>query len=668
MAYRRFGSGLALVIAAWPLWSHAADKPAFRPPPPWVDVAPIPAAQTAADGPALQTLLDDNQSQLSPAGDAYYTRRVVKVIKTEGLENLTSETVDWSPDTESIVINTLAIHRGGQVIDLLKDHSKVLVLRRETGLELGMLDGRLTATRQIEGLQVGDEVDFAWTLSRRDPVMKGHSEDPEGLSSADAIGRYRIKMSWPSTDPVHWRTSAGMAQPTITTRDGRTELLVDATNIKAPDAPAGAPGRFAWVGRLEATSFKSWEEASATIWPLFDKAATLEPGSPIKAEAAAIAARDADPKARAFDALKLVEDKTRYFYVGTNDGGYIPAAADETWRRRFGDCKGKTVLLLSLLRELGVQAEPALVSTGFGDGLDQELPSFQRFDHVIVRAAIGGKVYWLDGTRGGDLGGVDQLQPPAWRWALPLNTGGSPLERIVQPPLDQPMMDLFMRVDASKGADLPAPTEIRVTLHGDGAIGYRAMVAKMSKDELQKILRHAYANSMAWIEPKSVTWHDDPQSNAFEIDYQGVAEIPWRDDPDRHAREFVLPASNGQANIFPRRDSGLNDDAPCAVAYPLYIRGIIEVALPNAGKGFTVNGGNVNETVAQYDLKRSAALEGEVARFHFSLKALAPEASVTEAKAANKELLRLGQTQELIRMDLAPSPAQPGAAQPGKGS
>ena len=73
--------------------------------------------------------------------------------------------------------------------------------------------------------------------------------------------------------------------------------------------------------------------------------------------------------------------------------------ADETWTRRFGDCKGKTVLLIALLNELGIEAEPVLVSTVLGDGLDQRLPLLNNFDHVIVRAHVGTQWYWLSRTR-----------------------------------------------------------------------------------------------------------------------------------------------------------------------------------------------------------------------------------------------------------------------------
>ena len=49
-----------------------------------------------------------------------------------------------------------------------------------------------------------------------------------------------------------------------------------------------------------------------------------------------------------------MQDKVRYVFLGMNTGGYVPADADVTWARRFGDCKGKTTLLLAVLHELGI--------------------------------------------------------------------------------------------------------------------------------------------------------------------------------------------------------------------------------------------------------------------------------------------------------------------------
>ncbi|WP_404482684.1 transglutaminase domain-containing protein [Novosphingobium sp. BL-52-GroH] len=66
-----------------------------------------------------------------------------------------------------------------------------------------------------------------------------------------------------------------------------------------------------------------------------------------------------------------------------------PATAEETWQRRYGDCKGKTALLLALLRELGIEAQAVLANnSGNDNGLAERLPSPRMFDHVLVRARI----------------------------------------------------------------------------------------------------------------------------------------------------------------------------------------------------------------------------------------------------------------------------------------
>src|SRR6202012_1409513 len=132
---------------------------------------------------------------------------------------------------------------------------------------------------------------------------------------------------------------------------------------------------------IQATSFKSWNDVSKLMAPLYAKASDISKTSPIKAEADAIAARTPDPKARAFAALQLVEDKTRYFFIGVGDGGYVPAKAHDNWAGKFGACKGKTFLLLALLKELGAQAEPALANIGAGDGMDERPPSLGAFNH-----------------------------------------------------------------------------------------------------------------------------------------------------------------------------------------------------------------------------------------------------------------------------------------------
>ena len=638
-------AGAVLALLAGP--AAASDKPAFGPPPAWVDVAAVPEPPPADGAAAVQMVLDDNQSRLSDDGDTQYNRRVLKVLKPEGLGSFKSQTFTWSPDKDELTIHTLRILRGGQSIDLLKDGQDMPVLRRETNLERASLDGRLTVSRQIEGLQTGDLIEVAYTRVHRDPVV-GRSYDLERFAVPGLVGRYRVKVSWPEGLPMRWLSTTGIDPPKVSQADGRKTLDLDLAGVKAPQPPAGAPLRFRRLAEVEVSGFQTWTEVSARMAPLYAKAQTLKPESELRAEAKAIAAKYKDPGARAFAALALVESKTRYFFLGMNDGGYVPAQADETWARKFGDCKGKTVLLLALLKELGVPAEPALVSAGLGDGLDERLPSAAAFNHVLVRVQIAGKVYWLDGTRTGDVTGLAALEPPPWIWALPVRAAGAGLERIVQSPLERPSIETLVRLDASAGLDQPAPARIEVKFTGDAANSFRESFARLARDDAQRALRQSFQKSYSWLEVQGVDWVDDPATSSIRLVITGPADMAWRKNPDLGVREYKLPGA-GQGASFPRREPGPNRDAPYAINFPSYTRSVTEVVLPEAGKGFTLRGPNDSQVIAGVELKRAAVLEGGVARFVSEGRSILREVPAAEAEPANKAFRLRAEDESLVR-------------------
>lgn len=378
---------LALAVAGV---ARAADQPQYGPAPPWVKPVAIPPPAKAG-GAAVQVLLRNDQMAFEPDGDAFYSESAKQVVSEQGLPLVGNIILTWQPSTDTLTIHRLEIIRGSQTIDLTDGGKSVTVLRREPDLERAMLDGSLTATIQPEGLQVGDVVHIAYTIKRSDPVLGGRSEGFWVLGSA-GVGHAYMRALWPASKTMTWRATEGVAAPAVDRAGGGGgELVVDMSDTQSPNAPAGAPARYDDLGQLQLSEFKTWSDVAAIMAPLYAKAATLGPDSAVRAEAKQIAASTADPGERTLKALELVQSNIRYLFLGMGQGGLTPADADVTWARRFGDCKAKTALLLALLRELGVEAEPALVSTTLGDGLDQRLPNVELFDHVVVRAVVGGK-------------------------------------------------------------------------------------------------------------------------------------------------------------------------------------------------------------------------------------------------------------------------------------
>ena len=628
MMFRVLSCVACLVLAAGV--ARAAEQVQYAPPPAWVTPIPIPKPPSGA-GAAVQLLLQDVQVRYGVDEDDSYGETAFRVQTPEALTGAGNISLVWRPDIETLVIHRMHIIRDGRVIDVLAGGKTFTILRRETNLELATLDGTLTATIQPEGLQVGDIVDLAFTRQHRDPVYQGRSEGAAVVARPGVVSRVYIRQLWPTSKPMRQLASADLGQGVLARHGDQEELTFDFNNVEAPKAPAGAPIRFAHVGELQMTQFADWAEISTLMWPLYQKAARLAPDSPLRAEIARIKAASPDPRTRTELALRLVQDKVRYLALAMNLGGYIPADADQTWTRRFGDCKGKTALLLAILDALGVEAQPALIDTLTGDGLDAQLPILGEFDHVIVRARIGGKVYWLDATRSGDRH-LDDIDIPAFHWALPVQPSGAKLEKLERPPLDRPELEALVRLDASAGLDAPAAAHVEFIYRGDTAVGLHELMQALSTSDWERAQRESWNKQYPWITISSVGSAYDDDRRVLTETMDGSGKMEWA--TNSGFRQYEIGESNLGYKADFRREPGPNRDAPYAVAYPTYNRWNVTVALPNHGLGFSVgNAPDVDKTIAGVAYRRVSRLQAGVATMEATERSLAPEFPATEADA-----------------------------------
>ena len=156
---------------------------------------------------------------------------------------------------------------------------------------------------------------------------------------------------------------------------------------------------------LQFSEFASWADVANWANALFP---TISIGSDLHEVAQRIRKIESAP-ARVTAALEFVQTDIRYFSVSMGESSHRPAPPDEVQRRRYGDCKDKSYLLVALLRELGIQSRPVLLQIGRRSGLEKTLPSAQFFDHAIVQVTVDGKNFYLDPTRLGQHGRLDRM-------------------------------------------------------------------------------------------------------------------------------------------------------------------------------------------------------------------------------------------------------------------
>jgi hypothetical protein len=614
----------------------ATDNLQYKPPAPWViDPPQLADSSMSTDGVVRFTYLDD-QVHITPDGaDQEYTAYRLKILKPEGLAagNLT---LTWQPDAGGMTVHYVHLIRNGQTNDILAS-TKFVVLQREAQLEQSILTGQRTATLQVPGLQVGDEIALAVTIDKREAGFDGRVAGLIQLPVAGTPGAFRFRLSWPSNHQLAWRASKDMPQVQSVTNGRQSTLDITLLNPSGVIPTEGAPSRYNVRRLIEYSDFGTWADVSRQLAPMFERAAIPSSQSPIKAEAAAIAARTRDPAERAQAALQLVEDRIRYVFIALNGGGYIPATADETWERRFGDCKAKSVLLVALLRELGIAAEPTLVNSLGGDGLDERLPGPRVFDHMIVRAVLSGKVVWLDATRVGDRN-LDNLPSP-YRFALPLNNSGATLEKI-QPHDDRfPSITGIEDIDATAGVDHDAKVHLRNIVRGDEAFTIRTQLAGMTADDADRALKTYWRSQVDWITPAKVSWSYDERRQALSLELDGEGNPGWKGDAEK-GHSLIIDG----AGFYPpdplRRPKDQDQSAPWAIAYPRFRCWATTIHLPKANSkfGWSLYAEPMNQRLGGFLYWRNSGLNGNILRTIMSTHSYEPEVTPEEAQIVNRAI------------------------------
>ena len=630
----RIGTALAVLL---PVSATAGETVLFGAAPNWVEPAKFDLRNPGKDAPS--DLLYDWQYRMEGGVVTSYDDTAIRIDDPEALADNGTVSLTWSPDKGDLTVHRVEILRGDKTIDVLAGGAKFDTIRREEGLEQRLLDGQLTATMSVPGLKVGDILRVTHTTTLADQALGKEMQVLQYLPSAPwRVGFARAIVSWPKDEAVVVRAEdrAGLAAPVLD--NGYEKVAVTLPLAKPAEMPKDAPSRFSRNAVLRAGTYADWQELSREMAPHYQKAATLGETSPVRAEAAKIMKATSDPLDRAARAVRLVQDDISYLLNGLDGGNYLPQSADETWTKRFGDCKAKTVLLTALLREMGITADPVLVATQGGDALPELLPVPGNFDHVIVHATIGGTDYWLDGTSAGtrlaNLGAV-----PAFSYALPLTNAGSTLVPMANRAQTYDDMVMDIRADYSAGVDLPGPYTLTMTFAGQPAAAMRQIAKADDPEMLRNIARSFSRRSDSGSAVSSVKVDYDDATGQALLTIKGVsgAGFEWE-----NGHMVMSEDSPADENFNPDRARKEWREIPVRAEGPSRSRIRSELILPGSG-GYTMTGPtDVDTGFGQTRITGKTGLIGNRATSDITLTQLGGEiaaADLGEAKRAARRVM-----------------------------
>ncbi len=171
-----------------------------------------------------------------------------------------------------------------------------------------------------------------------------------------------------------------------------------------------APSEAALGTRLIFTSIPSWE----TVWDWYRRLVdnARQPDEAITQTVADVIDGCGTELEKARAIYDYVASKIRYVGLELGPHGYQPHSAASISENRYGDCKDKATLLLTMLDVAGIEGSIVLVPTDEMAPVETTMPTLDQFNHAIATVTIDGTRYWLDSTGGetafGDIPVTDQ--------------------------------------------------------------------------------------------------------------------------------------------------------------------------------------------------------------------------------------------------------------------
>lgn len=169
---------------------------------------------------------------------------------------------------------------------------------------------------------------------------------------------------------------------TLDEGDGERTWRFELGTIPAHRREPFPPGPFERSLYLHFSTTESWEEFARWYAGLIASRSPLD--APMRRLVESVAAEGEDPRTVAETLARYVADEVRYVGLELGVHGLQPYAPRDVFRRGFGDCKDKSLLLVTLLAQAGIEANVVVVATMPRGRVDLYPGSPSLFNHAIV--------------------------------------------------------------------------------------------------------------------------------------------------------------------------------------------------------------------------------------------------------------------------------------------
>ncbi len=332
-------------------------------------------------------------------------------------------------------------------------------------------------------LMDGGAIEYVVESINHNPPFDSTFDWWELFETTEPIREKVLRLSLPFDMPLKYRVENGEISHTDTIIKNRKVHTWQKNDVAKVVMEPSMPPLSTVLTKLLFTCTNFWEDYSRRYYRMSEP--KLIPDSVLidKTEDLVQNARTFDDTVRAL--YEYVNKEVRYVetrLIGKK-GGYEPAPVSFTFRNKYGVCRDKAALLVSMLRTAGIKKAYMVLTNPFIEKMAKDMPVVSQFNHAIVAIETDTGYIYLDPTVEGS---VEYLMPFEDGKAVLVATKKG--EDIAQTPVRPPEVNL---ADITASGELTLDKTLHQTLliKGRGLIDLqlRRLVQMMTSEQIKQI-------------------------------------------------------------------------------------------------------------------------------------------------------------------------------------
>ena len=514
------------------------------------------------------------EEQIHIEKKAQYTHYVREIVSGTGIQNGSQITVSFDPAYERLDFHEITVWRNNKPQNRL-NLAAFKILADEQDFSKFIYQGTYSANVILSDIRKGDRIEYSFTITGENPIFGNKFCQDIYLQGSKPIPHLYVSLISSEARKLNMKLFNKAKKPAVTKENGMSHYTWEDFQVQPAVDNDNEPSWSNGYNYVQLSDFGSWKEV--TDWAL----SINQPATNIKGELAqlvdSLKRKSGNDKAAYFrNATRVVQDEVRYMGIEIGEYSHRANRPEKVYAQRYGDCKDKSLLLVSILRANGIDANMVLVNSGIEDKIDQFIPTANAFDHAVVTANVNGKQVWVDATisnQGGD--GAD-IYFPDYGKGLVLKAGNTGLTTIPDSKTGKTVCVETFTV-GSKDKDVKLDVHTTYTL--DKADRERDQLESAGMAETEKNYLDYYSKIYSKIQSRdSVKVIDDIHKNVLTIiESYTVNDLYKRDTTTgRSSAEFY---ANYIGDELPSISNHLQ--TPVAVSFPFNYDYTIKVIMQN---------------------------------------------------------------------------------------